>query len=548
MTTGSETQIPELRPEIVFISDLVRRLVDGSMRIPRFQRPFVWRRSQMTDLLDSVNRQYPIGSLLAWETPTRLASLPSIGPIAFQHETDSSVSYVLDGHQRLTTIAGALVAVRDRTVVDDDDSGRWNLFYNAQHGGFEHLAIDQEPEASQFPMSKLLDTFEYLEECQRVIAQDPDNGREYVERIQGVARTFQNFKIPVVQIRQTGLTQAVEIFARLNSKGSDMSADQMVSALLYREGTANDFDLSAEIDDVMERLTLEGFGDIDRNLVLRALLAATGEDIYRTDWTAVAADRRSALLSRLRAVINGVSDSLVAAVAYLKHEFGVTNERLIPYAMQLVVLSSFLYACPTPSQEQRVLVRRWFWVSSFAEWFGQGNPSRVNSLVRDVMDNVANQPDSPQFASFDIGTPASSLPTSFDMRSARTRAHLLVLLSLSPLDRDGTPLDDPDGRIQRFGPEALGKIYSRAADRDLNRSPANKLLRDQTEDRRQARSWLLDVSEDRIEDVWTSNGIPIAAKTFLDEGDGNRFLRARLAHLEQLEHEFMVRHGVTPPG
>ena len=47
---------PELRPEIVFLFDLVRQLVDGNIRIPRFQRPFVWRKEQMIDLLDSIHK------------------------------------------------------------------------------------------------------------------------------------------------------------------------------------------------------------------------------------------------------------------------------------------------------------------------------------------------------------------------------------------------------------------------------------------------------------------------------------------------------------
>ena len=38
----------------------------------------------------------------------------------------------------------------------------------------------------------------------------------------------------MIRIRRTSLSEAVEIFARLNSKGQAMTADQMVSALMYR--------------------------------------------------------------------------------------------------------------------------------------------------------------------------------------------------------------------------------------------------------------------------------------------------------------------------
>lgn len=46
------------------LSELLRRAKDGSITIPQFQRPFVWRPSQVKLLIDSISRSYPIGSLL----------------------------------------------------------------------------------------------------------------------------------------------------------------------------------------------------------------------------------------------------------------------------------------------------------------------------------------------------------------------------------------------------------------------------------------------------------------------------------------------------
>ena len=36
----------EVRPEVVFLYELLEQLTSGSLRIPRFQRPFVWRKDQ----------------------------------------------------------------------------------------------------------------------------------------------------------------------------------------------------------------------------------------------------------------------------------------------------------------------------------------------------------------------------------------------------------------------------------------------------------------------------------------------------------------------
>lgn len=541
-------RIPELRPEIVFLFDLVKQLVAGRIRIPRFQRPFVWRRDQMIDLLDSINRQYPIGSLLAWETDADIVSLSSIGPISVTKRNDKSTVYLLDGHQRLSTIAGALVASKDRAIgLDDDDPGRWNLYYNALDERFEQLERDDAPQPYQFPMSKILDTFDFLDECQRVLDGDRTNGRLFVERIQDVARAFQNYKIPIIQIKQTGLTEAVEIFARLNSKGQAMTADQMVSALLYRQGEANPFDLANEISESMAILQSHGFGGVDRTLVLRALLAAAGEDIYRTDWTRIAQSRREELLEKLRPTIPSVNASLEAAIRFFKSELGVFTDRLLPYAMQMMIVSSLFLVEPKPSAAQTALLRRWFWVSSFSGWFGGANPSRVNALVRDVIDKVAPNRANPIFSNVDLSVPAMPIPRSFDMRSARTRTLLLVFLSLTPRGRNGKPIVEPEKLISLHGPEAVGYVASTVRDRELARSPANRMLRDDPEDRGQSRNWLLNCSSDIREEVWASHAIPTEATDLLSSSDGSEFLRARLKRITDIERKFMENRGVIPP-
>ena len=500
----------------------------------------------MLELLDSINLQYPIGSLLAWETETEIASIASVGPVSLTSTERQNAYYLLDGHQRLSTIAGALVPPDARTVEGQEDSWKWNIFYNAESRSFEHLPLRVAPAAHQFPMSKTLDTYAFIEECQRVLAQDPDNGRMYVERIQKVVQVFQNYRIPVIQIRETGLTQAVDIFARLNSKGQAMTADQMVSALLYREDQPDSFDLADEITTILSQLQRRGFGDVARPLILRAFLAAIGEDIYRTDWTRIAVSRREEFLPKMQAAVPRLRASMEAALDFLEAE-GVRAERLMPYGMQLIVLSSFFYAAPNPSVAQIEIMRRWFWVSSFSTWFGSANPSRVNALVRDVMDNVALSEDAPVFRTIDMNEASSPMPTSFDMRGARSRALLLVMMSLRPRDREGREIPNPEEVVQRVGPEALSYFVRNLGSAASNSSPANRIIQDDLSDRGQARGWLTIPDNDLRRLVWSSHGIPEGATEALFRGDWVEFLNLRTEELRRIEYDFMSMRGITLP-
>ena len=76
----------EHRPVPELITSLAGKVVDGEIRLPRFQRDFVWSRQQVLDLLDSIARSYPIGSFLLWKSDdsANLASDQTIASLRVQ--------------------------------------------------------------------------------------------------------------------------------------------------------------------------------------------------------------------------------------------------------------------------------------------------------------------------------------------------------------------------------------------------------------------------------------------------------------------------------
>ena len=71
----------EVVPEVVFLGKLVEQVAAGKIRVPRFQRAFVWKQADLRALLDSVLRGFPIGSILVWDTEANVESAPRIGPV-----------------------------------------------------------------------------------------------------------------------------------------------------------------------------------------------------------------------------------------------------------------------------------------------------------------------------------------------------------------------------------------------------------------------------------------------------------------------------------
>src|SRR6267142_1494698 len=88
------------------IGTLVDMYKRGEMRLPEIQRHYVWRATRVRDLMDSLYRGYPSGSILMWETdepiPTRDFA------IAQESTAFAGRKLLLDGQQRLTSLTAVL--------------------------------------------------------------------------------------------------------------------------------------------------------------------------------------------------------------------------------------------------------------------------------------------------------------------------------------------------------------------------------------------------------------------------------------------------------
>lgn len=91
-------------PEFTRLTDLVQMVEDGKLAIPEFQRPFVWKPPAVADLLVSVARRWPIGTLLLLEGPQDFA----VRPLAEAPELNNVELLLLDGQQRMTALYRAL--------------------------------------------------------------------------------------------------------------------------------------------------------------------------------------------------------------------------------------------------------------------------------------------------------------------------------------------------------------------------------------------------------------------------------------------------------
>src|SRR6516164_4510184 len=161
-------------PELTIreILDLVPR---GQIRVPAFQRGFVWDPDQVAYLMDSIYKLYPFGSLLLWRTREQLRHERNLGPFALpDRNPDYPVDYVLDGQQRLTSIFGVF-----QSDIEPDPSIPWADVYfdlsadvHAQESQFLALQRDEVDLRRHFPLKTLFNPIPYRRATEQL--SDPD--------------------------------------------------------------------------------------------------------------------------------------------------------------------------------------------------------------------------------------------------------------------------------------------------------------------------------------------------------------------------------------
>src|SRR3954466_9426358 len=85
----------------------------GQIKLPRFQRDFVWDKEQSAKLIDSILKGFPIGTFIFWKTKEELRSYKEIGNHQLPETPKGDYAqYILDGQQRITSLYAIRKGIR----------------------------------------------------------------------------------------------------------------------------------------------------------------------------------------------------------------------------------------------------------------------------------------------------------------------------------------------------------------------------------------------------------------------------------------------------
>lgn len=336
-------------PRAQYLNVVLRQIDRTALRIPRFQRAFVWGERDVLELLGSIEKGYPIGSILTWKVDGAEEYFSGYREVPFPPANDSPSGFevILDGAQRLSSLYGCLRNVEAGEI--------YHVLYDLRACEFVHAANVPSRGSWHVPMSALFDSRRFLA-VQSAIA-DLEDGDDLLPRALDLYSTFQDYQIPIIALSNAPLEDVVEVFRRVNSSGTPLSPVDFVRALTWQSS----FDLEETFEDLASRYQgtpLEGFTEdfLIRSLAITAGLSLDSRDVVQLKSLS---DRQGGLDSEIVAM-----RATLDRLAELLMPLNIRAMKEVPYEVQRLLLFALVhYELPVSGDE----VRSWFWRSTFAE-------------------------------------------------------------------------------------------------------------------------------------------------------------------------------------
>ena len=338
------------QPSVLHLVTLFRQISAGEIRIPAFQREFVWKEKQMIELLESVVEGFPIGSILLWRVDHKMLNIAPSETTSFPDTPEQfPTSYVLDGMQRLTTLYGVFhfgVSTNDK---------RFDVLFNLENGQFSHREASLGDVASTLPLAALFSPRQLLEHQAR-LATLP-NGDTLIDKLLALQSAFQDYMVPVVTIRSTDVNRIVGIFERINSTGTSLAPVDFMRAITWAE----DFDLNHYLDDAVGDLAEIGFA-----LTPETIIKCVGLTLGLAPTTDGLLKLRSQRPAKLIDAFQEAKAGLRKVAGFVYERFLIRTSDYIPYEGQLLLLFKSVGMSEASPPEFDAIVR-WFWAAGFNE-------------------------------------------------------------------------------------------------------------------------------------------------------------------------------------
>ena len=351
---------------------LLLDIEQGIIKIPQFQREFVWSKEQSAKLMDSIIKGYPIGTFILWKTKERLRSIRNIGGINLPETPEGDfIQYVLDGQQRLTSLYASLKGL---TVIRD----------NGQKEDFSQIYVDLVANEDEDEDIVITDTSNHEEGSFIKLTELLSGGlslarkydEKYHEKLEQYNMRISTYDFPAILIKNSSIDIATEIFTRINIGGKTLSVFEIMVAKTF--DAQREFDLSKKYDELIDTLSLVDYETISNATVLQTVSVCLVKECSKKHILKL--DKQEFV-----DIWDKVVDAIERAADYFRGYYRIPVSRILPYNALIVPFAYyFFHHKDKPIGNQQRYLEDYFWRATFKERFSSSVETKLAQDIKKI--------------------------------------------------------------------------------------------------------------------------------------------------------------------
>lgn len=368
-------KLPE--PQSTTFSSLISDIEKGQIKIPQFQRDFVWDIKKSANLMDSIIKGYPIGTFIFWKTKDRLRSIRDIGNLKLPEPIKGDfVNFVLDGQQRLTSLFASLKGLKiERENCRFDDYS--NMFIDLTANEDEQIVVIETEGKNKSALIKITDL---LYGGLTLLASYP---AEYLKLLEEYKKRIESYLFSIILINEAPLEIATEVFTRINVGGKPLTLFEIMVAKTF--DAESNFDLSEKYKNLIERLKPLNYETISDATILQCISTFISGECTK---------KRILKLSKVDFINcweKGI-DAIERAVEYFKNYYRIPVSQLLPYNALIIPFSYFFYNHKDkPTGDRQKYLLDYFWRCALSGRFSSSVESKIAQDIKRIDLIIKNQ-------------------------------------------------------------------------------------------------------------------------------------------------------------
>ena len=432
------------------LKDILRKVDEGRLQLPDFQRDYVWGDEDVRSLIASIAKGYPVGALLTLENGGEVSFKPRLLE-GVPPTNEAPAELLLDGQQRMTSLyqavysphatktrtpKGALVdryyyldikqAVSGEASIEDAIVGvpadRVQRINFGREIKLDLSSRKQEFELDHFPLNLVFrsegrDWFYDWRDHWKAKGRDVSElDRQFVRT---VVDKIERYKMPTIRLdRSNGREAICLVFEKVNVGGKKLDAFELVTAIY----AASEFDLREDWNgsikparpgrharmigspnrrDVLSELASTDFLQACTLLHTRELrLQKQAQGLKGKELPQISCNRDALLglpLESYKKYADSVEQGFVQAAVFL-NEQKIIGHKDVPYPPLLIGLACCFAVLGRDAQTAaaKQKLAQWFWCVTLGELYGSSTESRLSKDVPQIVNWIREGAAHPQ--------------------------------------------------------------------------------------------------------------------------------------------------------